>query len=173
MGNGLMVHHACNPVGTERHFKHFNAMRLAPPTLSSYTIPNFSDGRCPAPGWQLLPVRKGFPFLLLSENVIIDDDRLYSLKLITDLGGKGERDDVWVADVDDRDPWQVFPKCRVPLRSSCKVRQDDEGRNAFSVTWQRMPSWANFREKRTIVRPSQTALARRRDNIGICLVLGD
>jgi hypothetical protein len=40
----------------------------------------------------------------LSEDVIIDDDSFYSLKIITDLGGREERDDVYVADVDEGAP---------------------------------------------------------------------
>jgi hypothetical protein len=81
--------HACNPDGTERHN---NAMRLVPPTLSVAHHPNFSSERCLAPSWHILPVTEGegFSFLLLSENVIIDDDSFtHSLKIITDLGGKG------------------------------------------------------------------------------------
>ncbi len=51
-------------------------MRLAPPTLSVAHHPNFSGGHCLGPSWHLPPVREGFPFLLSSPDVVIDDDGL-------------------------------------------------------------------------------------------------
>jgi hypothetical protein len=85
MGNDLMVH-AFNPDGTER--LHFNATRLAPFALSVAHSSQFLRWALPCPEFAPLSRNRRFSFLLLSENVIIDDDTLYSLKIITDPGGR-------------------------------------------------------------------------------------
>jgi hypothetical protein len=57
--------------------------------------------------WYFIPVTEGFPFLLLPENVIIDDDSL--LQNNHRPGWEGTMDDVWVTDVDDGAHSTYFP----------------------------------------------------------------
>lgn len=83
------------------------ATRLAPRSLSVRSTihakdTNISSGRVLALAQVGIsfPETEGFPFLLLSENVIIDDDSLTHFKINHREGGN-DGDDVWVADVDD------------------------------------------------------------------------
>lgn len=111
-----------------------------------------------------------FPSFVRERDYFIDDDSLLTTKQ-SPTWEEG-KDDVWVADVDEGSIAPYFLNVVFPVRSSCKLRQDDEGSweegNTFSdvakdatIDEMKVPA-QNLREKRTTpVRPSQAALTTR------------